>query len=163
MIAVDFVTAQSPYYDMKNEDDEDEKLLYREDYVQQCLDEAMYLWNKFHFSDDLTVIFEDKFDCMERNENKIVENTLSVCSYEVYQFTWKDNDPDFDDDEIYTTVRYIWKTNAIKVEELFRRIILSDLGEKTILDQAVYIIDNKTEEVFWLFDDRGMNIYYGEK
>lgn len=74
-----------------------------------------------------------------------------------YQFEWND------DGEKYIGIRYIWRTDKINTNELFRKIIISDIGENTELDSAVYIIDNKTKNVFFLYDDRGVDIYFDNK
>ena len=68
-----------------------------------------------------------------------------------------------DEGEKFKATRYIWVTNKIDSKSLFRKIIFSDIGEDTVLDGAVYIIDNKTKNVFFLYDDRGVDIYSNDE
>lgn len=144
---------------IENEEVEDVTLQYREDYVEQCTKDSIFMWKKMNFSNDLTVICESKYSFYKKNEDKIVENMLQVSSFYLYQYPWFCEE----DREQYTLSRYIWKTNQIDVESLFREIILSDIGGKTELCSSVFIIDNKIEEVFILHDDRGGDLYYGEQ
>lgn len=155
-IDFDFCTGIPVYHEIENED---EKLQYREDYVEQCIKDGIFMWEKMNFSNDLTVIFESLYSSYKKNEDKIVENTLQVSSFDLYQYSWFC----MEDREQCTLSRYIWKTDQIDVKTLFREIILSDIGGNTDLCSSVFIIDNKTEEVFILHDDRCGDLYYGEK
>ena len=42
--------------------------------------------------------------------------------YAEYKFKWTD------DEELYEGSRYVWKTDKLNIKELFRKIILSELG-----------------------------------
>lgn len=53
----------------------------------------------------------------------------------------------------------ILEPNRINIEKLFRKIIISDIGDNTELDCAVYIIDKETDNVFFLYDDRGIHVF----
>lgn len=150
-ISFELAPNQSPYYDIDNIEDED--LKYGEEYVDLCVEEACEILERCEFSNDLLVLYEDKFSCHKNNEKEFIENTLRSLECTIYTFNWKD------DEEIYKCSRYIWRTNNINVKELFRKIILSDIGENTELYCAVYIIDNKTKNVFFLYDDRGVDVY----
>lgn len=142
-----------PYY---SSDDENKKLQYRAEYVDLCVKNAINIWNKCKFSDELIVLYEDKYNCHYKNEKEFVESTLKPLDYEEYLFKWHD------EDETYEGKRYIWKTNKINIKKLFRKIILSDIEEDTQLDCAVYIIDNKTKNVFFICDDRNVDIYWND-
>lgn len=154
-ISFELAPNQYPYYDVDNIEDGD--LKYREEYVEICIEDAYEIWKQCEFSNDLIVFYEDKYSCHKKNEKEFVESTLQSLDFREYSFKWKD------DDEIYNGVRYIWRTNKINVKELFRKIILSDIVENTELDCSVYIIDNKTKNVFFLYDDRGVDVYSDNK
>ncbi|WP_430847513.1 DUF3885 domain-containing protein [Clostridium nigeriense] len=154
-VSFELAPNQYPYHDVDNIEDED--LKYREEYVEICIKDAYEIWKQCEFSNDLIVFYEDKYSCHKKNEKEFVESTLQLLDFIIYPFKWKD------DGEIYNGVRYIWRTNKINVKELFRKIILSDIGENTELDCAVYIIDNKTKNVFFLYDDRGVDVYSANK
>ncbi|MCY6960550.1 DUF3885 domain-containing protein [Clostridium brassicae] len=151
-ISFELAPNQSPYYDVESED-----LKYREEYVDLCIENACKIWEKCKFSKELIVLYEDKFGCHEKNEKEFVENTLQLLNCIKYPFKWRD------DEETYKGIRYIWQTNKININELFKKIILSDIGEDTQLDCAIYIIDNQTKNVFFLYDDRGVDVYSNDK
>lgn len=155
LISHDLLSNQFPYYSIS--DTENSDLQYRKEYVDLCTKKAISIWNKYKFSNELIVLYEDKYSCHNKNEKEFVESTLMPLNYTEYKFKWND------DEELYEGTRYIWKTDKINIEDLFRKIILSDLGEDTELDCAVYIIDNKNENVFFLYDDRGIDIYLNDK
>lgn len=142
---------ESPYYDI--DDLENEELECRSEYIDLCVKIAQNIWDKCNFSNELIVLYEDKYSCHEKNEKEFVENTLQPLDCTEYHFKWHD------DEETYEGIRYIWKTDKINTKELFKEIILSDIGGNTELDCAVYIIDNQTKNVFFLYDDRGIDIY----
>jgi hypothetical protein len=101
----------------------------------------------------LIVLYEDKYSCHHKKEKEFIENWIGSLKCIIYQFEWND------EGEKYNGTRYIWDTDRIDSERLFRKIILSDIGEGTELDCSVYIIDNKTKNVFFLYDDRGVDVY----
>ena len=56
----------------------------------------------------------------------------------------------------------MWKTNQIDMKKLSREIILSDIGGKLSLAESVFVVDNKSKAVFFLYDDRGI-LFYTER
>lgn len=151
LVCLGLASGQSPYFD--TDDLENGELQYREEYVAQCLETACRVWEQCGFSDDLTVVYEDKFSCHHKQEKELIESTLKPLDFQNLFFEWKD------DGEIFHGIRYVWKTNYLDVRTLFLKIILSEIGEDTQLDCAVYIIDRQTENIFFLYDDRGIQIY----
>ena len=145
----------SPYYE--GEDMDEEELEYRPDYVEACFEIVKKVWGKCNFSNDLTVIYEDKYNCAQKGEKDFIESCCGVSSCIARLFEWDG------EDEKYIGKRYIWMTQKIDIESLFRKIILSDIGENTELDCAVYIIDNDSENVFFLNDDRGLDVYSNDE
>ena len=78
---------------------------------------------------------------------------LESIEYTIFSFEW------IDDEEKYYGTRYIQETNRINIEKLFRKIIISDIGDNTDLDCAVYIIDKETDNVFFLYDDMVIHVF----
>lgn len=105
----------------------------------------------------MIVLYEDKYSCHHKKEKEFIENCLEPLKCLVCHFEWND------DGERYNGTRYIWNTDRINSELLFRKIILSDINEDTELDCAVYIIDNQTKNVFFLYDDRGVDVYSNDE
>ncbi|WP_195237341.1 DUF3885 domain-containing protein [Romboutsia sp. 1001285H_161024_C4] len=154
-ISFDLEVNESPYYEMAYS--ENEELNFRPEYVDLCAKSAQNIWDKCNFSNDLIVLFEDKYNTYHKGEKEFIENCLNSPTCFVYSFEWND------EGEKFKATRYIWVTNKIDSKSLFRKIILSDIGEDTVLDGAVYIIDNKTKNVFFLYDDRGVDIYSNDE
>ena len=150
-IAFEILTYENSYYDV--EDIESEELIYRDEYVDSCIDCACKVWSSCNFSDNLAVIYEDKYNESKKGENEFVEMCLESTECTTFPFEW------IDDEEKYYGTRYIWETNRINIEKLFRKIIISDIGDNTELDCAVYIIDKETDNVFFLYDDRGIHVF----
>lgn len=150
-IAYELTQNEWPYYEVN--DIENENLKVRPEYVDLCTRMAQKIWKKCNFSNELIVIYEDKYNYNHKKEKEFIESCLESPKCLIYNFDWND------DGYIYNGTRYIWNTNKINSERLFKKIIISDIGENTELDCAVYIIDNKTKNVFFLYDDRGLDIY----
>lgn len=149
MHTIDLAVGEYPYYDTDNVDE----LILRPEYVQLCLESAQKIWNKCDFSNNLTVLFEDRYNSCIKGEKEFVKKCLNAMNYRSYIFKW------YEDDELFEAIRHIWDTDKIDTESLFKKIIISDIGDCTGLDCAVYIIDNNTKNVFFLYDDRGVDIY----
>lgn len=150
-VSFELLPNESPYYDV--DDSENEELQFRPEYVEFCAKSAQKIWKRCNFSNELIVLYEDKYSCHNKKEKEFIENCIGSLKCIIYQFEWND------EEEKYNGTRYIWDTDRIDSERLFRKIILSDIGEGTELDCSVYIIDNKTKNVFFLYDDRGVDVY----
>lgn len=146
-VALELVCDDGPYV----EDEGDLKV--RAEYVAFCLQEAEAIWHKCHFSRELIVVYEDRYSDHNKGEKAFIESCLKPEAYFTESFKWQD------EDESYKGIRYIWQTKDLAYKCLFKKIIESDLGEDTALDCAVYIIDQHNENVFFLYDDRGIDLY----
>ena len=144
---------QSPYYEIYDNDES----IYRPEYVDLCVKRSYDLWKKCGFSNDLTVLFEDKYSSYHKGEKEFIESCLDSSKCSVYYFKWSD------DGEKFNGTRYVWNTNKIDVKLLFEKIILSDIGEDTVLDCSVFIMDNKSKNIFFLYDDRGIDIFSNDE
>lgn len=150
-MSFEILPSESPYYNIK--DMENEELIYRDKYIDLCLDYACKVWNACEFSNNLVVIYEDKYNNSKKGENEFVKNCLEANKSDVFKFEWTD------EEEKYFGTRYIFETNKINIKKLFRKILISDMGDNTNLDCAVYIIDKETDNVFFLYDDRGIHVF----
>lgn len=74
LISYDLLPDNSPYY--STSDTENSQVQYREDYVNLCKEKSISIWNKYKFSNDLTVVYEDKYSCHSKNEKEFVESIL---------------------------------------------------------------------------------------
>lgn len=131
----------------------DDALNARTEYIDTCSQLAIKLYTQKHFTNNLAVIYEDKYNRAVKNEKESVESCLAAAKNQTIPFHWTD------EEETFHGIRYIWKTNKVDIETLFRKIISSDLGDNTELDCSVYIIDLETGTVFFLYDDRGIDIF----
>ncbi|OOM14583.1 DUF3885 domain-containing protein [Clostridium saccharobutylicum] len=150
-VSFELLSGESPYYNVNYL--ENEKLQLRQEYIDSCLKSAQTIWKRCNFSSELIVLYEDKYSCSHKKEKEFIEKCLESLKCLVFHFQWND------DGEKFNGTRYIWNTDRINIKRLFRKIILSDIGECTELDCAVYIIDNQTKNVFFLYDDRGVDVY----
>ena len=48
------------------------------------------VWSKCNFSNDLTVIYEDKYNSSNKGENTFTERCCGVPELDIYLFTWND-------------------------------------------------------------------------
>lgn len=130
-----------------------DKLNYGPEYVKDCFKIVSKVWQKCDFSNNMMVIYEDKYNCANKGESDFVASCCAALESRVGLFTW------VDEEETYIGKRYMWYTYQIDIERLFRSILLSDIGGGTKLDCAVYIIDNHSGNIFFLNDDRGLDVY----
>ncbi len=153
-VSFEIMPDESPYYDV--DDMKNEELQSRHEYVDSCVNAACEIWKNCNFSNELIVLYEDKYNQHHKGEKEFIQSCTESPDCIALPFEWSD------EGEIYHGTRYIWETNKINSDKLFRKIILSDIGEDTELDCAVYIIDKQTENVFFLYDDRGVDVFYDD-
>ncbi len=122
-------------------------------YVNCCLKTALDIWKSCDFSTDLTVVYDDIYYENKIETKKKIESFVEFDEYKTICFIWNDENDFFD------AKRHIWKSNKIDVSGLFKEILYSDMGGKIKLDCKIYIIDNKNDNVFFLYDDRGIDIF----
>ncbi len=131
----------------------DDDLIASAEYIDTCSKLAAKLYTHQYFTNNLAVIYEDKYNCAVNNEKEFVESCLAAAEKQIVPFNWTD------EEETFHGMRYIWKTGKIEIKKLFRKIITSDLGDNTELDSSVYIVDLEKGTVFFLYDDRGVDIF----
>ena len=121
------------------------------------MDKCKKIWDSCGFSDDLSVIYEKGYEDHKGKELLFLETCMEKIAYAMYSFTWED----LNSEELKGR-RYVWKTNRIDIKKLAREIILSDIGGKLSLAESVFVMDNKSNAVFFLYDDRGI-LFYTER
>ena len=55
--------------------------------------------------------------------------------------------------------RRIYRTGNISTKELFKGIIVSDIGGELDLSSSIFIVDINTGCIFYLYDDRGLYLF----
>ncbi len=127
----------------------DEKQRLRTKYVTCCTQTTLDGYNARNFGNNLTVVFEDKYGDAKEGETEFIADCLSCQYYTSMPFFWH-----YDNEKNHGK-RHIWRADSLDAQRLFKKIILSELGQETKLSCAVYIIENDKEEVFFPYDDRG--------
>ncbi|MCQ4726402.1 hypothetical protein NE664_06955 [Anaerotignum faecicola] len=143
---------ESPYYDFNFNKGQEPML--RKEYVNKCVEASLDIWNECGFSEELVILYEDIYGGGCAEEILFLEKCIKIKSYYSNSFLWED------DGEKYKARRHIWRTDSIDAEKIFKKIILSDIsGGRACFSSAVYIIESSTENVFFLYDDRGADVF----
>lgn len=133
---------------------EDESL--NENYVKECTEKAIEVFNSMKFSNNLLIVYDDIYNNHGIKEKEFVEGTLKgIIQYDNYKLDWKFPE----DDDIYTCNRRIYQVEKIDIEKLFKEIVLSDIGGKLDLTSSIFIIDMDTGCIFHPYDDRGLYLF----
>lgn len=135
-----------------------------EAYVAECTGIAENMFRRLNFSSALLVVYEDCYSENIQDDICFVENCLKgIGKTDVYTFPWKFRPMEetcpaalANNSDVYTCTRRLYETKEIDVQQLFREIILSDIGGKYDLDSKIFIIDTDTGCIFHLYDDRGL-------
>lgn len=146
---------EDPYYEC--DDIENDPLIYRPDFVDLRVGQASKIWLSCGFSNECTIVYEDKYNESHKKEHAFVARCIEASNCSVFPFIWHD------ENETFSGTRFIFQASKIDYTALFRKIILSEIGEDTQLDCAVSIIDNKTKNVFFLYDDRGVDVFTNDE
>lgn len=133
------------------------KFHYREEYVKKSVDKCKKIWESCGFSNDLSLVYEKGYEDHKGKEHAFLESCIKKLGYSMYSFVAEDLE-----EENLVGRRYVWKTDEIDMEKLAREIILSDIGGKLSLAESVFVVDNKNDKVFFLYDDRGI-LFYTER
>lgn len=151
----------SPY--LKRED-ENEELKFDEKYVNRCVKKAEEIYSFFNLGSNLLVVYDDMYNRKELFERKFVESCLIGWDIsETYTLNWsfpidEKDPPHLRDEETYTCSRNLYKVKSVDTGRLFREIVLSDIGGEFELASSIYIIDIDSGRIFWLYDDRGLDL-----
>ena len=133
---------------------EDDSL--NEDYVKECIKKAMEVFRTMGFGNNLLVVYDDIHDNHGLEEKDFIESTLrNIIQCDNYKLKWKY--PDGED--IYICNRHIYQVGEIDIKNLFREIVIADIGGKLDLISSIFIMDIDTKFIFHLYDDRGLFLY----
>lgn len=133
--------------------------------VEECLQRATEIYRFMDYSDNLLVVYDSLFGQENEREKVFLESTLiDISKYNTYKLKWQypiyENDlPIHQDKEVYTCIRHLYCVKGINIQELFREIILSDIGGEMDLCSSIFIIDINSGCIFHLYDDRGIYLY----
>lgn len=127
-----------------------------EDYVKECTEKAIEVFNFMKFSHNLLIIYDDIYSSHGTKEKEFVEGALkNINQYDNYKLDWKFPE----DDDVYTCNRRIYQVEKVDIERLFKEIIISDIGGELDLTSSIFIIDMDTGCIFHLYDDRGLYLF----
>lgn len=160
----------SPYLEKVNKGNEDEDSRYSEKYVKACIEQSIEIYDYFDLGNNLLIVYDDAHNFKEyepvsfHRQKQFLESCMIDClEHETYKLDWSypidKRDPiHLRNDTIYTCNRFLYKVQGINTRKLFREIILSDIGGEFTLDASIYIIDIDSGRIFWLYDDRGLDL-----
>lgn len=127
-----------------------------EDYVKECTEKAIKVFNYMKFSNNLLIIYDDVYGSNSLKEKDFIESTLrNITEYDNYKLRWKYPNQN----DIYICDRHIYQVEEIDIKNLFKEIVLSDIGGKLDLASSIFIIDKYTRCIFYLYDDRGLYLF----
>lgn len=127
-----------------------------EDYVKECTEKAMEVYKIMEFSNNLLIVYDDIYGNHGLKEREFIESILeNTTQYDNYKLKWKYPD----DEDTYICNRYIYQVDEIDIKNLFREIVLSDIGGKLDLVSSIFIMDIDNGYIFHLYDDRGLILY----
>lgn len=124
-------------------------------YLADALSKAKALFVDAGFGDRLFLVYEDKYGDARQNEPE----TVSTSAKTILAAAHLPLDWTAEDGSVYHGTRHLWEVENIDLDTLFEAILRSDLGDATELDSAVYLIDPQNGNVWFLYDDRGADLY----
>lgn len=134
---------------------ENEKL-----YIEETVEKASDIFNQLNFKGDLVLVYDVVYNENPLKEVEFIESILTNPKrIEEYSYDWLDEC----DEELYSFKRRIYQVEALKTEELFRQISLSDFSGDYDLVSSIFIIDLDRKTIFYLYDDRGLYIMAREE
>ncbi|OOO69918.1 hypothetical protein BS638_00605 [Clostridium tepidum] len=129
-------------------------------YIGKTVEKASHIFKELNFKGDLLLVYDNAYNKNPEKEISFIESTLvNIKKKEDYSYDWFDKY----DEEIYHARRTIYQVEALKIEDLFRQISLSDFAGDYDLESSIYIIDLKSKTIFYFYDDRGIYIMAREE
>ncbi len=121
-------------------------------YIETSLKRSVDIFSALFDPNDILYIVVES-PCKDLDNINVIRpllsGILSECNYEV--FSSKDN---------FVRERYVIKstTKSVKIAELLKKIIRSELDGTNTLSGNVYLLNNKTGVIYYLYDDRGLDV-----
>lgn len=129
-------------------------------YIGKTVEKASHIFKELNFKGDLLLVYDNAYNKNPEKEISFIESTLlNIKKKEDYSYDWFDKY----DEEIYHARRTIYQVEALKIEDLFRQISLSDFAGDYDLESSICIIDLKSKTIFYFYDDRGIYIMAREE
>ncbi|MBC8589895.1 DUF3885 domain-containing protein [Wansuia hejianensis] len=137
------------------------KLSFQDNYyIGKTVEKASHIFKELNFKGDLLLVYDNAYNKNPEKEISFIGSTLvNIKRKEDYSYDWFDKY----DEEIYHSKRTIYQVEALKIEDLFRQISLSDFAGDYDLESSIYIIDLKSKTIFYFYDDRGLYIMAREE
>jgi len=140
-------------------------LVYDEAYIKSVVSRAISIFRELFNNDDVIYIVINSY---EDNPNDLADNDITTarplinCIEAECKFTFS-----FDEDELMynSHTRYIIKATvkSIQVEKLLEEIAWSDVDGRNSLRSCVYWFNPRNGIIYYLYDDRGLDVVSGEK
>lgn len=125
-------------------------------YVEDCIKKSVDVFKFMDFSNNLLVVYEDAYGEHGVAEKDFLESTLiDIQQNDTYKLKW--NFPE--EATIYNCNRHIYHVKELNIQELFREIILSNIGGELDFCSSISIIDIDSGSIFRLYDDRGLYLF----
>jgi hypothetical protein len=143
---------------------------YDEVYVKNALHRAVAIFNELFDKDDIIYIIVNSF---EDDPNDLAGDTASGVRLFInhiqneckFPFVSKDKPDSPPYSESFSCTRHIIQASVkdIQTENLMEAIIWSDIDGRNNFGGCVYFVNPKNGIIYWLYDDRGLDVITNEK
>lgn len=130
-------------------------------YIKQAVFRATTVFNELFDMDDMVYVvvnsFEDRLNDLSDHDISAARPLIKNISDEyIYNL--------ISDDGEVSYKRYVFqvKVKSVETAELLERIIRSEIGGPYTLSSCVYIFNGRTGVLYYLYDDRGLDVVANE-
>jgi len=128
------------------------------EYIKNALEKAMELYENSGFEFDVLLwkMYSQDIDYKHKQLQKFKE----ICNLDLPQEQTSGVDNDYSETDPIEITSFFWdiKNKPLNIRSLFKQIITADLGGLSELGSSVYFFDTKANVLFFLYDDRGLDI-----
>lgn len=121
-------------------------------YIDSTIEKISDIYKNLGFKGDLLLVYANVFSPNSKKEASFLKSILiNLKRKEEYSYQWFNEDSE----EFHKSNRRIYQAEGFIMEELFRKISLTDFMRDYDLASYVYIIDIASKIIFNFYDDRG--------
>ena len=129
-------------------------------YIEETVKKSSHIFRHLNIKGDLIFVYDNVYNKNTKKEVEFLESILvNLKKKEEYSYDWFEEC----DEELYSSQRILYQVETFKIEELFRKIFLSDFRGGYDLGSSIFIIDIDSKTIFYLYDDRGLYIMAREE
>jgi len=136
--------------------------VYDEEYVKNACRRAITIFSELFDNDDTIFVVVNSFEDDPNDlAGDVASDVLSLISHQnKCKFPFNSQE-----EEDFSCTRHIVQTfvKDIQIEKLIENIIWSDIDGRNNLKGCVYFINPKNNIIYWLYDDRGLDVISNEK